>query len=134
SDLRGMLRGWVWKHPFLAFCMIDKAISSFTLLVSPFFMALALWHRHWVIAGLLGAWWVVSRSAKNLPHLERRPSDILLMPVFILISFGMALVKIYALLTMRKQLWSTRDVAVVDGHIVRTGRDAASEPVTAPAM
>ena len=31
--------GWVWRHPFLAFTMIDKAVSSFTLLLGPIFMA-----------------------------------------------------------------------------------------------
>jgi hyaluronan synthase len=44
--------------------------------------------------------------------------------VFILISFTMALVKIYALMTVRKQLWLTRDVAVIDGELVRTADDA----------
>jgi hyaluronan synthase len=34
------------------------------------------------------------------------------MPAFILISFAMAAVKIWALLTLRQQRWLTRDVAV----------------------
>ncbi|MGH7607760.1 MAG: glycosyltransferase, partial [Gemmatimonadales bacterium] len=33
SDLRALGRGWVFRHPFLAFSMIDKAVSPFTLLV-----------------------------------------------------------------------------------------------------
>ncbi|MGH7749087.1 MAG: glycosyltransferase, partial [Candidatus Dormibacteria bacterium] len=35
SDLRSLSSGWLWKRKFLAFWMIDKAVSSFTLLASP---------------------------------------------------------------------------------------------------
>ena len=136
SDLRAMFRGWVWRHPFLSFTMLDKAVSSFTLLVSPVFLGIALANKHWKVAGALVLWWVVSRGAKHLPHLERRKRDILLVPLFILVSFAMALVKIYALLTMRKQRWLTRDVAVIDGELRRTfdqaGRVTAT-PKVAPA-
>jgi hypothetical protein len=56
---------------------------------------------------------------------------VLLMPLFILVSFTMALVKIYALLTVRRQRWLTRDVAVIDGELARTGRmaDALEKPL-----
>ena len=123
SDLRALCSRWVWRYPFLALSMMDKAIGSFTLLVSGTFMALALAGHVWATAGILAAWWLVSRTAKMLPHLERRPDDLFLMPVFILVSFAMALVKLWALLTIRKQLWLTREVAVVDGVVVRTGAD-----------
>ncbi|MDQ4132632.1 MAG: glycosyltransferase [Actinomycetota bacterium] len=126
SDLRALGRGWVFKYPFLAFTMLDKAVSSFTLLVSPIYMGYALVHRNFFIAGALAGWWMVSRSAKLLPHLQRRPRDVFLMPVYILVSFTMALVKIYALLTLRKQLWLTRDVAVIDGELVRTNDEEES--------
>ncbi|MGH3926866.1 MAG: glycosyltransferase, partial [Pseudonocardiaceae bacterium] len=113
SDLRALGRGWVLRHPFLAFSMIDKAVSPFTLLISPFYMGLALVSGHWDVAGILAGWWLVSRSAKMLPHLERRPVHALtIMPLFIPLTFVMALVKIFALLTIRKQRWLTRDVEV----------------------
>lgn len=113
SDLRALTRGWVWRHPFLAFSMIDKAISPFTVLVAPAFMLYAIATQAWLMAGLLAVWWLVSRSAKMLPHLERRPGHLVtMMPFFIALSFVMALVKIAALLTIRKQRWLTRDVAV----------------------
>lgn len=127
SDLRALRSRWVWRHPFLALSMMDKAVGSTTLLVSASFMVLALSEQAWVVAGILATWWLVSRSAKMLPHLERCPRDIWLMPVFILISFAMAVVKLYALLTIRKQKWLTRQVAVVDGIVVRTGTDAPVE-------
>jgi hyaluronan synthase len=83
---------------------------------------------------LLGLWWLVSRSAKMLPHLERRPSHILTMvPVYIVMSFAMALVKIAALLTIRKQRWLTRDVEVsaTSKRVVRTAEPAAASEARA---
>lgn len=125
SDLRALLLDrWAWKHPFLAFTMLDKAVSSFTLLAAPIFMTLALVRQDWTFAGLLAAWWFVSRSIKLLPHLRRRPSSILLVLPFVLLTFAMALVKLWALATIRKQRWLTRDVAVVGSTVVRTGVSA----------
>jgi hyaluronan synthase len=120
SDLRALGRGWVFRYPFLAFSMVDKAVSSFTLLLSPTYMILALLRADWTVALVLAVWWLVSRSAKVLPHVRRNPGSIVLVPVYVLISFAMATVKLYALGTIRRQRWMTRSVAVVDGQVVRT--------------
>ncbi|MGH8994293.1 MAG: glycosyltransferase [Acidimicrobiia bacterium] len=125
SDLRALGRGWVFRHPFLAFSMVDKAVSSFTLLLSPAYMVLALVRADWTVALLLALWWLVSRSAKVLPHLRRNPKSILLVPAYVVLSFAMATVKLYALGTIRRQRWLTRSVAVVDGEVVRTGERVA---------
>jgi hyaluronan synthase len=125
SDLRALWRGWVFHHPFLAFTMVDKAVSSFTLLVSPIYMTVALIMGDWAVAAVLLGWWMVSRSAKILPHLRRRPSSILLVPAYVAISFAMAFVKLRALATVRRQRWLTRPVAVVDGEVVRTDAQVA---------
>lgn len=124
SDLRALGKGWIYRHRFLALTTIDKAIGSFTLLASPVFMGWAISNRAWAVAGLLALWWVVSRAAKHLPHLHRHPLHFFLIPGFVLVSFTVALTKIYALLTIRKQRWLTRDVEVIGGHVVRTGVDA----------
>jgi hyaluronan synthase len=113
SDLRALSSPWLWKRKFLAYWMIDKAISSFTLLFSPAYLILSLVEHRYAIAGILGAWWMFSRSAKMLAHLERRPWHFFtMMPFFILVSFAMSLTKIFALLSIRKQRWLTRDVAI----------------------
>lgn len=124
SDLRALWRRWIFKHKFLAFTTIDKAVASFTLLIAPTFMVIAIATGAWfVVAALLG-WWLISRSAKHLPHLHRKPVHFFLIPAFVLVSFAVAFVKIYALFTIRTQRWLTRDVAVDDeGQIVRTGDD-----------
>ncbi|MCC6437004.1 MAG: glycosyltransferase [Acidimicrobiales bacterium] len=119
SDLRALRERWVFRHKWLAFSMLDKAVSSFTLLVAPVFMIFALVTRHFAIAGFLALWWLVSRGIKYLPHLQRRPLDVLLLPAFILVTFVVAGMKIVALLSIRRQRWLTRDVEVVDGKITR---------------
>jgi hypothetical protein len=48
---------------------------------------------------------MVGRGVKILPHLRRHPEDIFLLPVFVAINFLMALVKLYALVTIREQKW-----------------------------
>jgi cellulose synthase/poly-beta-1,6-N-acetylglucosamine synthase-like glycosyltransferase len=122
SDLRALSRGWVWRHPFLAYTMIDKGISSFTLLLGPIFMVVALVHHNWIFAGVLALWWQISRSAKLLPHIRRRPSSFFFVPGYVVVSWVMALIKIHALLTLRRQRWLTRQVAVENGEVVRTSR------------
>jgi cellulose synthase/poly-beta-1,6-N-acetylglucosamine synthase-like glycosyltransferase len=120
SDLRALSRGWVWRHPFLAYTMIDKGISSFTLLLGPIVMGIALATQNWLFAGVLLLWWQISRSAKLLPHIRRRPSSIFFVLGYVVVSWVMAIIKIQALLTIRKQAWLTREVAVENGEVVRT--------------
>lgn len=122
SDIRALiLDRWAWKYPFLAYTMIDKAIGSFTLLAAPTFMTLAIIRRDWTFVLLLATWWWISRAVKMLPHLRRRPMSFFLIPPFVLLSFAMAGVKLTALATVKKQRWLTRQVAVVNGQVVRTG-------------
>lgn len=119
SDLRALSSRWILRYPFLGFTMVDKAISGFTLLVSPVVFTLALVGGRFAFAGILFAWWMVSRAAKLLPHLRRRPVDLVILPAFVGLTFVMALVKIYALGTLTTQRWLTRRVAVVDGEVAR---------------
>lgn len=121
SDLRALSRRWVWKKPFLALTMMDKAVAGFTVLISPIFMTLGIIQHKWFFVTCLACWWWVSRSAKILPHLVRRPTSFFLVPGYVLVSFTMAVIKLCALLTIRKQRWLTRQVQVKDGQVVRTG-------------
>jgi hyaluronan synthase len=49
---------------------------------------------------------------------------------YVVVSWVMALIKLYALFSIRKQRWLTRQVAVENGAVVRT---APPQPVPAPA-
>ncbi len=126
SDLRALSKPWVYRHPFLAFTMVDKAISAFTLLAGPYFMIYSLFVQNWTFCIVLALWWQVSRSAKLLPHLRRRPASFFLIPGYVVVSWLMALIKLQALITIRRQRWLTREVAVEHGQVVRTS--AAIEP------
>jgi cellulose synthase/poly-beta-1,6-N-acetylglucosamine synthase-like glycosyltransferase len=133
SDLRALFSGWIYRHKFLAFTTVDKAIGGFTLMISPIFMGFAIANSNWNIAAALGVWWWISRAAKHLPHLHRKPLHFFLIPVFVIVSFLVALTKIYALCTVRRQRWLTRDVAVVDGQLRRTGSAGAGDVDVSPA-
>jgi cellulose synthase/poly-beta-1,6-N-acetylglucosamine synthase-like glycosyltransferase len=134
SDLRALfLDRWVWRRPFLAFCMADKAVGAFTLLAGPVYLVMALGHGDLAFAAALLGWWWFSRALRILPHLRRRPSSVLLVPVFVAVTFVMAVLKLWALLTVRRQRWLTRDVAVVDGAVVRTGPAALATRALQPA-
>ena len=141
SDLRALSNRWVYRYPFLAFTMADKAVSSFTLLVGPAFLIYSMIQQNWIFVVVLVLWWQISRSAKLLPHLRQRPSSFVFIPGYVVVSWVMALIKIYALLTIRTQRWLTRQVAVEHGEVVRTtapqeatvSHTSAREPVPAQA-
>jgi cellulose synthase/poly-beta-1,6-N-acetylglucosamine synthase-like glycosyltransferase len=132
SDLRALSRRWVWRHPFLAYTMIDKAVASFTLLLGLAFMISSIVAGHWAFVVVLALWWQISRSAKLLPHLRRRPSSFFYIPGYVLVSWLMALIKIQALCTIRQQRWLTREVAVENGVVVRTTTTTTTDDHSQP--
>ncbi len=105
SDLVSLVDGWAWDHPYLAFYMIDRFISTFTLFLGPIFFAFALYHSLWILAVSIALLWIFGRSIKILPHLRRQPKDILLIPVFVAVNYLIAVAKLYALVTIREQKW-----------------------------
>jgi len=139
SDMRALSRPWVYRHPFLAYTMVDKALSGFTVLLGPIFLITALVAQQWVVAAILVAWWQISRAAKFLPHIVRRPSSFFFVLGYVVVSWIMALIKLRALMTIRQQKWGTRQVAVENGQVVRTAgagggfEDEATVPMRAVA-
>jgi hypothetical protein len=59
----------------------------------------------WLVALSIVGLWICGRGIKIIPHLRRHPKDILLLPVYVVINFLLALVKLYALVTIREQKW-----------------------------
>lgn len=105
SDLISLWDGWAWKHPYLAFYMIDRFISTFTLFLGPIFFAFAVYKSLWILAVSILFLWIFGRSIKIIPHLRRQPKDILLIPVFVAVNYLIAIAKLYALVTIREQTW-----------------------------
>lgn len=108
ADLRALWQGWVWKHPFLAFHLIDRMICPFTLTLGLTYFLASLFLKMWLPAAILLGWYLFSRGIKILPHLARRPSDIVLLPVYVWVNFATAIIRIYSLLTLNRQDWITR--------------------------
>jgi parallel beta-helix repeat protein len=109
SDSKVIFSTWVWKwHKMLAFHMLDKFISPLTLLLSPIYLAVAIFLGHWKIAFVIVLWWMISRTIKIFPHLREKPADVFILPWYIAASFFMAVVKLYAFITIDEQGWMTR--------------------------
>jgi cellulose synthase/poly-beta-1,6-N-acetylglucosamine synthase-like glycosyltransferase len=108
ADLRALRVGWIWKHPFLAFVLIDRLISPLALSLSLMYFIVSLVFHLWIPAAILFVWWFFSRGVRILPHLLRRPRNIRLLPAYVFANFSMAIIKIYALLTLNRQDWITR--------------------------
>ncbi len=108
ADLRAMMEGWPFKHPALAFFQIDKVLQSFVTILSPFFLMVSLFAKLWIPAAIIVAWWLLSRTIKMMPHFSRRPKDIVILPGYILYSFFVGVLKIYAFFSLNTQGWITR--------------------------
>ena len=109
SDIKSLSGKWIWKREkFLAFHMIDRFTQPFTLILSPIYFVLSIIWGYWLMAGILLVWWHFSRGIKLYPHLKHRPSDILILPFYIFSTYLMAILKIYAMVTIRQQGWVTR--------------------------
>jgi hyaluronan synthase len=124
SDLRALWQGWVWRYPYLALVLIDKVIAPFTLLITLTVFAISTLAGHWPLALALVAWWLVSRGITIYPHFRRKPADIFILPFYILITFYMSLVKIYALCTLNEHSWLTRNVQMVNNQATHAGSTA----------
>ena len=103
SDFQSLWDGWVWKCPYLAFSMIDRFISVFTLFLGPIFLSISIIEGQWGLAISIIILWLIGRMIKIFPHLRRNPIDLSLLPIYLGVSFLMALTRLYALVTIRDQ-------------------------------
>ncbi len=108
ADLTSVFSRWLWRNPFLAFHTIDRFFQPFTLLLGPIFFAIALYRGDWIVAVILVIWWLFSRSMKIIQHLIKHPSDFLILPLYIIYCYVLAVIKIFTLLTVDEQGWITR--------------------------
>ena len=108
ADLRALWQGWVWRYPLFAFFLLDRVVSPFTLTLSLIYFVVSLVFQFWVPAAILVGWWLFSRTVKILPHLLRQPRDIVLAPLYVVVNFATAVIRIYSLFTLNRQDWITR--------------------------
>lgn len=109
SDMKSLSSRWLWRDSkILALHMMDRFIQPFTLLLGPIFLVMSIYWHNWTAVAILVLWWFLSRAIKIASHLRYRPSDIALLPVYLLSTYVIAVLKIYALITIRRQGWITR--------------------------
>lgn len=109
SDLKTLGSSWVWKKEKpLAIYMVDRFIPPFTLMFGPAFLITALYFQHYKAILIFLVWLLISRLIKLMPHLREAPQSILILPLYIVLSYFEALGKIFAFFTMNEQGWITR--------------------------
>jgi cellulose synthase/poly-beta-1,6-N-acetylglucosamine synthase-like glycosyltransferase len=105
SDLFSLWERWAWKRYYLAFYMIDRLITTFTLFFGPIYLGLAIYLNQYTLALSILILWLVGRGIKMIPHIRRQPRDVILLPVFILVGFMLAVIKLYSLVSITEQKW-----------------------------
>jgi hyaluronan synthase len=115
ASLRAVKDGWIFKHPALAYFVIDGFLQPFFMLLGPIAFVVACLSKEWLVASILVAWWVASRLIKLFGYFRAHPKRIIYLPSYILYTYTNALLKIYALGTLVEHSWATR------GHKKRKG-------------
>jgi hypothetical protein len=85
--------------------MIDRIVSTFTLFIGPIFFCFSLYYQQWVLSISILILWIVGRGIRTLPHLRRKPRDLLYLPCYLIVNFVSGLAKLYALVTIKEQKW-----------------------------
>ncbi|GJJ77791.1 hypothetical protein EMPS_10150 [Entomortierella parvispora] len=115
SDFRSLfMERRIWsRHPYVAFTMVDKIFNPITLLSGPIsVVAMAAQGKFhlplWDIVISYVVWLMLTRIIKLLPHLFKRPQDVIWVPAFLIFGYYFAIMKIYALFTLHEVGWGTR--------------------------
>lgn len=151
SDIKMLfLERSVWrKYPWLAITSLDKMISPFTMVYGPLaILFLCFWEQNMFVLVAFACYIVVTRIMKTLMYFTwSRPRPPCrwfwyIMP-FILVQYWGAVIKLYALCTLKDRRWGNREVKVnAQNEIVRTGEfedapeeegDEGAQPQGAPA-
>jgi hyaluronan synthase len=112
---------WLWRRPVAFITFATDIVTPFAL-----YAVVALGVARALSPGAGGtglaipaelglgyAGMLVSIGARQIPHLRRRPGDLVRLPVFVLqLTFLMAPIRILAFATMLHQSWSTRPPAL----------------------
>ena len=104
SDLKSLTEKWVWKNPFIAFFIIDRFVSIFTLLFIAIFCGISIYLNHYMLSLFIISMWIIGRTIKIMDHIKRNPDDLKIIPYYIIVHFIVNIIKLYALVTIRDQL------------------------------
>jgi cellulose synthase/poly-beta-1,6-N-acetylglucosamine synthase-like glycosyltransferase len=111
--------GWLWRVPLVS------QVTVLQILFTPVTMFAAVYYLVFAGLGPAGsrgivfglAWLLIGRTIRSLSHLRRKPVDVVLLPVVVLVIALVALpIKAYAFLTMNRQGWLTRSSELLGGE------------------
>ena len=113
--ITAMWKGWLWRQPMIC------QLSVLQVMLTPVSMGVALGYLvHWFlsprqyVAAIAVGWLLAGRALRGLSHLRRRPTDLLVLPLMVIMTIFVALpVKAFAFVTMNRQGWLTRHAGLV---------------------
>lgn len=116
--ITAMWKGWLWRQPMIC------QLSVLQVMLTPVSMGVALGYLvHWFlsprqyVAAIAVGWLLAGRALRGLSHLRRRPTDLLVLPLMVIMTIFVALpVKAFAFVTMNRQGWLTRHAGLVGGE------------------
>lgn len=122
--LTAMWKGWLWRQPLICqLGVVQIMLTPVTMGIALFYLTLWFRHPQQYLATIAIAWLLLGRAVRGMSHLLRNPSDIIVLPLVAFLTIFIAVaVKSYALITMNKQGWLTRDADSLGGE----GQSAAS--------
>eukprot|EP00904_Undaria_pinnatifida_P006999 jgi/Undpi1/3429/HiC_scaffold_16.g06802.m1 len=130
SDIKMLfLERSVWrKYPWLAVTSLDKMISPFTMVYGPLaILFYCFWEQNMFILVAFACYILVTRIMKTLMYFTwSRPRPpcrwFWYIGPFIFVQYWGAVIKLYALCTLKDRRWGNREVKVnAQNEIVRTG-------------
>jgi hyaluronan synthase len=115
--LTALWKGWLWRAP-----LVSK-VTVLQILLTPATMGAALGYlvfgrMEYTLKGfgLAAVWLMAGRLIRSVSHVGRRPVDLFLLPLVTLVVIFISLpIKAYALITMNKQGWLTRNADQIGG-------------------
>ncbi len=112
SDIISLKQKWPFRKPyffyFAYFGLIDRFIQPFTLLVSLAYLIYTTIAGYWIALTAFVIFLLISRTIKNIRYFREKKSRIIFVPMYIVMQYLMAFVRIYALMTVNIQGWITR--------------------------
>ncbi len=113
----------IWRsHPFTAFLLFDKLFTPIYMLYGLFVIPIiSILRSDYVIVIGWIIWLLFSRGIKLIHHFNRKPIDIIYLPIYIIYQYLLMIIRILALFQLSNSSWGTRDVGVNENNeYVRT--------------
>jgi cellulose synthase/poly-beta-1,6-N-acetylglucosamine synthase-like glycosyltransferase len=136
SDIRSIFVDRViWRrYPYVAFNMIDKFINPLPVLYGCYVIVSNILKYGFIQATYyvilpVGVWLLVSRVIRLLPHLIRKPTHTVYIPVLVVFQYYFTFMKIYAAFTLHVTDWGSRNLNEEAGSIEvdpEVGKDASA--------